>query len=57
MAANKYQKKCLETNITSQKEEAEKREKILTDYLKERTNDLKHLEGEFGQEGKGLEDK
>jgi chromosome segregation ATPase len=32
------------------------REKILTDHLKERTNDLNHLEAEFGQEEKGLEE-
>jgi hypothetical protein len=33
----------LEAKITTQKEEAEKREKILTDHLKERTNDLNNL--------------
>jgi chromosome segregation ATPase len=32
------------------------REKILTDHLKERTNDLNQLEEEFGQEEKGLEE-
>jgi chromosome segregation ATPase len=32
------------------------REKILTSHLKERTNDLNHLEIEFGQEDKGLEE-
>jgi hypothetical protein len=47
-----YQKQCLETNIATQKEEAEMREKILTDHLKERTNDLNQLEAEFGQEEK-----
>jgi hypothetical protein len=46
----------LETNIAAQKEEAEMREKILTDHLKERTNDLNQLEAEFGQEEKGLEE-
>jgi hypothetical protein len=46
----------LETNIASQKEEAEMREKISTDHLKERINDLNHLEAEFGQEEKGLEE-
>jgi hypothetical protein len=46
----------LETNIATQKEEAEMREKILTDHLKERTNDLNQLEAEFGQEEKGLEE-
>jgi chromosome segregation ATPase len=28
----------------------------LTDHIKERTNDLNHLEAEFGQEEKGLEE-
>jgi chromosome segregation ATPase len=46
----------LEANIEAQKEEAEMREKILTDHLKERTNDLNQLEAEFGQEEKGLEE-
>jgi chromosome segregation ATPase len=32
------------------------REKKLTDHLKEITNDLNHLEEEFGQEEKGLEE-
>jgi hypothetical protein len=35
-----YQKQCLEANIAAQKEEAEMREKMLTNRLKERTNDL-----------------
>jgi hypothetical protein len=43
-----YQKKCLESNIAAQKEDAEKRQKILMDHLKERTNDLNQLEEEFG---------
>jgi hypothetical protein len=51
-----YQKKCLETNISVQKEEAKKREKILMDYLKKRTNDLNQLEEEFGQEKRRLEE-
>jgi hypothetical protein len=46
----------LETNIAAQKEEAEMREKILKDHLKERTDDLNQLEAEFGQEEKGLEE-
>jgi hypothetical protein len=46
----------LEANIAAQKEEAEMREKILTDHLKERTNDLNQLESEFGQEEKVLEE-
>jgi hypothetical protein len=46
----------LEANIATQKEEEKIREKILTDHLKERTNDLNHLEVEFGQEEKGLEE-
>jgi hypothetical protein len=45
----------LEANIEAQKEEAEMREKILTDHLKERINNINHLEEEFGQEDKGLE--
>jgi hypothetical protein len=50
------QKQYLEAKITTQKEEAEKREKILTDHLKERTNDLNHLEAEFSQQERKLED-
>jgi chromosome segregation ATPase len=46
----------LEAKITEQKEEAEKREKILTDHLKERTNDLNQLEAEFSQQERKLED-
>ena len=44
-----YQKHYLEANIATQKEEAEKREKILVDHIKERTNDLNYLDVEFGQ--------
>jgi hypothetical protein len=51
-----YQKKCLEANIAAQKEDAEKREKILMDHLKERTNDLNQLEEEFGQEERRMEE-
>ena len=51
-----YQKQCLETNIAAQKEEAEMRENILTDHLKERTNDLNQNEPKFGQEEKGLKE-
>jgi hypothetical protein len=46
----------LESNIETQKEEEEMRENVLTDHLKERTNDLKHLESEFSQEDKVLEE-
>jgi hypothetical protein len=46
----------LEANIVAQKEQEEMREKILIDYLKERTKDLNHLELEFGQEEKVLEE-
>jgi hypothetical protein len=46
----------LEDNTEAQKEEAGMREKILTDHIKERTNDLNQLEAEFGQEEKGLEE-
>jgi hypothetical protein len=51
-----YQNKCLEAKIAAQKEEAKRREKILMDHLKERTNDLNQLEEEFGQEEKRLEE-
>jgi hypothetical protein len=51
-----YQKKCLEANIAAQKEDMEKREKILMDHLKERTNDLNQHEEEFGQEERILEE-
>ena len=44
------QRQCLEIKIEAQKEEVEKREKILTDCLKERTDDLNQLEVEFGQQ-------
>jgi chromosome segregation ATPase len=46
----------LEANIEAQNEEDEMREKILTNHLKERTNDLNQLEAEFGQEEKGIEE-
>jgi hypothetical protein len=46
----------LEANIAAEKEEAGMRENILTDHLKERTNDLNQLEADFGQEEKGLEE-
>jgi hypothetical protein len=36
----KDQKQYLESNIVAQKEEAEMKEKILTNHLKERTNNL-----------------
>jgi hypothetical protein len=51
-----YQKKCLEANIAAQKEDVEKRENILMDHLKERTNDLNQLEEEFGQEERRMEE-
>jgi chromosome segregation ATPase len=51
-----YKKQCLEANIIAQKEEAEKREKILTYHLKERIDDLNQLEEEFGQEERRLEE-
>jgi hypothetical protein len=38
----------LEANIEAQKEEEKKREKILTNHIKERTSDLNQLEAEFG---------
>jgi hypothetical protein len=51
-----YQKKCLEDNIAAQKEDTEKREKILMDHLKERANDLNQLEEEFHQEERRMEE-
>jgi hypothetical protein len=42
--------------MAAQKEEVEKRENILTDHRKERIDDLKHLEEEFGQEERRLEE-
>jgi hypothetical protein len=45
----------LEIKITSWKEEAEKREKILIDHLKEIIDDLNQLEAKFGQEERRLE--
>jgi hypothetical protein len=51
-----YQNKFLEANIAAQKEEEEKREKILMDHLKEITNDLHQLEEEFGQEERRLKE-
>ena len=32
------------------------RENILIDHLKERSNELNHLEAQFGQEEKGIEE-
>jgi hypothetical protein len=46
----------LEANIAAQKEETKMRENILTDHVKEITNDLNHIEETFGQEEKGIED-
>jgi hypothetical protein len=40
----KDQKQCLEIKITTCKEEEKKRENVLTDHLKERTNYLNHIE-------------
>jgi hypothetical protein len=51
-----YQKQYLEAKIAAHKEETKIREKILTDHLKERSNDLNQIEVEFGQEEKGLEE-
>jgi hypothetical protein len=42
----------LEANIEAHKKEVEMRDKILTNHLKERTNDINQLEEEFGQEYK-----
>jgi hypothetical protein len=35
---------CLEEKMTTQIKESEKRDNILTNHLKERTEDLNHLE-------------
>jgi hypothetical protein len=45
----------LEVKIETHKEEAEKRENIFTDHLKERIDDLNQLKAEFGQEERRLE--
>jgi hypothetical protein len=47
----------LEIKIAAQNEEVEKRENILKDHFKERTDELNKLEEEFGQEEKMLENK
>jgi hypothetical protein len=47
----------LETNIVAQKEEAEMRENILTNHLKERTNDLNQLEQSLVKKRKDLKKK
>jgi uncharacterized protein YydD (DUF2326 family) len=44
-------KKCLEVK----RKEVEKRENILTDHLKEITEDLNKLEAEFSQQERRLE--
>jgi chromosome segregation ATPase len=46
----------LEANIKTKKEETKMRENILTNHLKEGTNDLNQFEAEFVQEEKGLEE-
>jgi hypothetical protein len=43
-----YQNQYLEANVETQKEEAEMRENILKDHLKEINKDLNQLEAEFG---------
>jgi len=40
----------LEIKISPQKEEEEKREKVLIDHIKEKIDKLNHLEEEFCQE-------
>ena len=46
----------MEAKIVSQKEGAEKREKILKDHLKEITNNVNQLEADFSQQQRKLED-
>jgi len=49
------QKKYLEAKMTTQKEELEKREKILTYHLKERNNNLNQVEADFSQQERKIE--
>jgi hypothetical protein len=51
----KDQKKCLEIEIASHKEEGENREKILRNHIKERSNELNQLELQFVEEERRLE--
>jgi len=46
----------LESNIVAQKQDEEMRYNILTDHLKEITNDLNQLDSDFGQEENVLEE-
>jgi hypothetical protein len=46
----------LEAKIQEQKEVEEKRENILTDHLKERTNDLNQIEVDFGKKERRFEE-
>jgi chromosome segregation ATPase len=50
------EKQCLEAEIVAQRKEAEKRENILTDHLKEIYEDLNQLEAEFSQQERRLEE-
>jgi hypothetical protein len=52
----KDQKNYLEAKVTTRNEESKKREMILTDHLKERTNNLNHLEVDFNHQEIKLED-
>jgi hypothetical protein len=46
----------LESEIVAKRKEAEKRENILTDHIKERSEDLNKLEEEFNQQERRLEE-
>jgi septal ring factor EnvC (AmiA/AmiB activator) len=49
------EKQCLEAEIVAQIKEAEKRDNILTDHLKEISEDLNHLEEKISQQDRRLE--
>jgi len=50
------EKQSLEDEITTQGKEEDKREKILTYHLRERTKDLNNLEEKFGRQERKLEE-
>jgi hypothetical protein len=52
----KDQKQYLEVKIAEKNEEEKKREKILIDQLKERTEDLNQLEAKFSQQERKLQE-
>jgi chromosome segregation ATPase len=50
------EKQFLEAEVVAQRNEAKKRENILTSHLKERFEDLKKIEAEFNQQERRLEE-